>query len=333
MIDGPRVRRGVAASFLIFAAAAASAQPTTGLRLASDVWPPFTDEPGGRRVAIELVEAALERVEVEVGTEIRSDFGQVMSGIRAGELDGSAALWRNQERESFLVFSRPYLENRLVLLARKGTEVSAASLAAVGLKRIGIVESYAYGDALDKASGPIFIEGPSDQENLQRLLRGAVDYILADELLIHDLFERNARAEVLLEAGATPMLERSLHFGIRRDLAGSQAIVDRFDAAIREMIADGTYNQILGVVWIRADVDGDGESELVLGGEQAGSSAPDDGYSVFRREPAGVEGDRKAPYVVGGEKYESWNQIPPSYRVPVTRESRDRGPGYPLFTF
>ena len=95
------------------------------LRLGSDVWPPFTDAEGRLRVAISLVHAALERSGVQTESVIEEDFAVVLRALREGELDGSAAIWRTPERESFLLFSEPYLEYRLVLLGRKGADLSA----------------------------------------------------------------------------------------------------------------------------------------------------------------------------------------------------------------
>jgi polar amino acid transport system substrate-binding protein len=325
--------RRLTALLLLVCASGAAAQPAPRLRLGSDRWPPFTAEPGRLRVAITLVEAALARDGVEADSAILPDFAQVLQAIRAGQLDGSAAVWRTAEREAFLRFSQPYLENRLVLLARKGADLGVTRLSQLAGRRVAIVESYGYGPEVTEAKGPVFVRGRSDQENLERLLKGEVDYLLADELLIHELFARQGeRARVLLAAGTTPMVERPLHLGLRRDLPGSEQIIARFDQAIRAMIADGSYNRMLGVKWIRADVDGDGVTELVLGAGRAGTQAPDDGYAIFRSgaqpEPAG--GNR---YVVDGKAYATWDQIPESYRVPDDRSGKPPDGGLRLFEF
>jgi ABC-type amino acid transport substrate-binding protein len=318
-------------ALVLILASAASGLPER-LQLASDVWPPFTDVEGRVQVAAELVEAALRRSGVTVTTEVRSDFTQVLRELRAGEVDGSPALWRDAAREEFLLFSRPYLENRLVLLARRGTDVSAASPSDLAGKRVAVVEGYSYGGALDVVPGPELVHGPSDQRNLQRLLAGEVDYLLADELLIHDLFERyGERARKLLSVGTEPILQRALHLAVRRDLSDAEAIIAAFDETIGDMIADGSYNRILGITWIRADLDGDGTVEFVLGGKRAGTAPPEDGYDIFgpteQAEPAGRR------YVIEGKMYESWQQVPPEYRVREEPESETPRAGILLFEF
>lgn len=314
------------------------------LELGSDVWPPFTDLPNQRRIAIDLVQEALQRAGIRATTRILDDFEQVTRELREGTLDGSAALWLDPDRERLLLFSKPYLENRLVLLTRKGGDLGATSLAELSGRRVAVVQGYSYGDAIEQVEGPVLVWGRSDQENLERLLTGEVDYLLADEVLIQGLFERyGARAEALLAVGSAPIVERSLHFAVRRDLPGAGSIIARFEAAIHAMIADGSYNRILGMTWIRADVDGDGRSELVLGGRQAGESAPKGSYEVFTRDGARAKtgaAEAEDAYVVDGKIYHNWKNIPSHYRVPpeprtrpIDRKGDSPEPGISIFRF
>jgi len=304
------------------------------LRLASDVWPPYTDAEGAPRLAVELVEEALERAGIQASTRIREDFAGILAALREGQLDGSPALWRSEEREAFLTFSEPYLENRLVLLGRRGSDAARADLEALAGRRVALVHGYEYGE-LESTPGPEFVYGQSERENLQRLLRGEVDYLLVDELVVHALFERQGeRARALLERGTQPLVRDTLHLALRRDLPGAGSILRRFDAAVREMLADGSYNRILGVTWLRADVDGDGEREMVLGGEQAGTAAPRAGYDVFAEaEPAPAGAPRDLRYMIEGRAYETWSQVPPRYQVPDDRTTSRPQPGIPLFEF
>jgi len=318
------------------AAGAEAGTADAPLRLAADVWPPYTDAEGAPRLAIDLVGEALERAGVEATTRIREDFAAVLGALREGELDGSPALWRSEEREAFLVFSEPYLENRLVLLGRRGSDAARADLGDLTGRRVALVHGYEYGE-LESTPGPEFVYGESERENLQRLLRGEVDVVLVDELVVHALFERQGeRARALLERGTRPIVRDTLHLALRRDLPGARSILRRFDAAVREMLADGSYNRILGVTWLRADVDGDGEREMVLGGEQAaGPAAPRAGYEVFApASPEAVTDPDEAPgFIIEGRAYDTWSQVPPEYQAPDDRTTSRPQPRIPLFEF
>lgn len=289
----------------------------TKLRLASSVWAPFTDEEGKQRFAQVLVHEALRRVGVEVEASL-IEFPGVLPAIREGRIDGSEALWKSTEREEYLLYSNPYLENRLVLLARYGTDVSAKHLAELRGRKIGIVHDYAYGPALDAAPGVEFVRGVGEPEMLQALLRKEVDYILVDELLVYQLFQTQAKkADLLLAAGKDPMLTRGLHLALRRDLPGAEAILSRFNAVLRELARDGTYNRVLDAGWIAADTDDDGKHELVASSAQVGSAPPETHYRLFG--PA----TEKAHFVVEGRVYQDWDSVPQQYKVPP-KEPIDR---------
>jgi polar amino acid transport system substrate-binding protein len=328
---------------LLLSAAARAAESGEPLRLGADVWPPFTDVEGKARVAIDLVHEALRRGGFTATTEVRTDFSDVVEALRSGELDGSPGLWQSPEREAFLLFSRPYLENRLVLVGLKGSDIGATSLADLADKRVAVVATYAYGETVRATEGPRFVEGGSDGDNLQSLLRGEVDYVLADELLVHHLFAQyEAKAQRLLQFGTRPLATRSLHFALRRDHPKAAQIVAAFDTQIRRMITDGSYNRILQMDWIQADVDGDGKLELILGGREAGTKPPLAGYEVFATEkPADGLLERlervEVSYFIAGQKYDDWEEVPPEYKIPpkhALEHGMETGrPGILLFEF
>lgn len=308
--------------------------PPRLLHLVSDHWPPFTAKEGSARFAIEIVQIALTRAGHPSSSEILSnDFAQVVERIRSGEYDGSAALWKTPEREEILHFSVPYLENRLVLVGREGSPVEVRNMSELAGKRVATVSSYAYGEVLATTTGPEFVLGDSDEANLRKLLDGKVDYVLADELLIHHVFKNQAEeAERALEVGRSPLMSRKLYFAVRKDVPDSKQIVEGFDREIRAMMADGAYHRALDVDWIWADIDGDGASELILRGTQAGLAEPKDSYSV-------ISGDDYSPvepptrYAVDGVVYESWDGVPDQYKVQIDRTRAPVEPVVPLFRF
>ena len=155
---------------------------TTELKLASDIWPPFTNIEGEKSIAKELVNEALRRQNIEVTTGILLD-DEVLSRVDSHDFDGSAALWVSEERKENYLFSNPYLNNQLVLIGRKGSDVSATSMMDLTGKRLGVIENYAYGD-INATQHIILVYGKTNQQNLEKLLSGTLDYMLVDALLI-----------------------------------------------------------------------------------------------------------------------------------------------------
>ena len=171
------------ALWLVLSAQAAPPAPGAPLALVSTAWPPFTNPPGQPRIALDLVEAALARIGVSAKTAIVS-APQFTPALESGLFDGSAAAWKDPDRERTLLFSRPYLENRLVLVGRHGADVSAQALGDLKGRTVAIVEGYSYGDAIDSA-GAVWVRSRGEEDSLAQLLSGGVDYTLMDELVVH----------------------------------------------------------------------------------------------------------------------------------------------------
>ena len=293
----------------------AQTQQTPPLKLVSTAWSPFTNAPGQPRFALDLVEAALGRINMTATTTI-VEASQFTPSLLSGRYDGSAAAWKDAERESVLVFSQPYLENRLILVGRKGSDVKAPTLGALKGKRIAIVGGYAYGDI--ESAGPVFVRSQSEEDSLTQLLQSKVDYTLMDELVIQYIVGHYAKeAQTRLELGATPMVTRPLFFALRRSRPDAEAIISRFNAQLRGLIADRTYHKLLHVDWIRADIDGDGVPEDVPLSDMAGTSAPLHVYSL--KMPDAHLTAKEIPitprFYLGGTIYTDWASVPNRYKV------------------
>jgi polar amino acid transport system substrate-binding protein len=313
------LRMGLVLALLSFAGVfIVSAQTTTQLHLVSTAWSPFTNEPGKPRFALDLVEAAFGRIGVSSTTAIVA-APEFTSSLLSGRFDGSAAAWKDQERERLLLFSQPYLENRLILVGRRGGDVSATTFAALAGKRIAIVEGYSYGDAIDNA-GPTFVRTRTEEESLTQLLDSAVDYTLMDELVVHFITSNYPKeAQSRLQFGATPLITRPLYLAVRKDLPDAESIVNRFNAQIRGMIADQTYHRLLHVDWILADVDGDGVAEYVAHGDRLGTVEPQGAYSIATStsttQQATQPANTQRRFYVGGNLYSDWASVPQPYKV------------------
>jgi polar amino acid transport system substrate-binding protein len=324
--------RFTAAAILLLLASLTLSASSQGkdLRLVSTVWAPFTNASGQPRFALDLVEAALDRIGVPSVTSF-VDNAQYTAAITTGPFDGSGATWRDAQREQALLYSQPYLENRLVLIARRGGDVSARNLAAVKGRRIAIVEGYAYGEALD-ASGVTLVRSKSQEDNLRLLLDGKVDYALMDALVVQYLVEHYSdEARTRLAIGTAPLVTRSLHLAIRRTRPDAESIIQRFNAQLRAMITDRTYHRLLHVDWIRADVDGDGLAEYVAASDQPGKLPPQHAYPLFSSTE--LERQVKETYFFGGTIYNGWSSVPDRYKVDDLNRPDHTHPTARLFTF
>ena len=311
-------RRGLTAMVFFTAAAAAwltaAGQTTTQLRLVSTIWPPFTNNSGQPRFALDLVEEGTRRIGVTTTTAF-VEAAKFTPAILTGPFDGSGAAWKDAERERALLFSQPYLENRLILVARRGGDVSAKALAELKGKRIAIVEGYSYGDTIDTA-GPTFVRSRGEEDSLALLLKSAVDYTLMDELVVEYIVDHHPEeARTRLQFGARPLITRQLFFAVRRTLPDAQSIIDRFNGQLRAMITDHTYHKLLHVAWISVDIDGDGQMEYVPYSDKAGPKPPQRAYLLFSSDkPANAPAEPPKRFMMGGNIYTSWATVPDQFK-------------------
>jgi polar amino acid transport system substrate-binding protein len=302
------------------------------LILVSTAWPPFTNPAGQPRFALDLVETALSRVGLAAETTIVRDE-EFTRALLSGPFDGSAAAWRDAEREQALVFSQPYLENRLVLVGRSGTDVSARALGQLHGKRVAIVGGYAYGDGID-LTAPVFVRSRAEEDSLTLLLEGSVDYALTDELVVQYLVHHHPReVRARLQIGSTPLVRRELHFAVRRSRADAESIVARFNEQLRGMVADRTYHRLLRVDWIRADVDGDRIAEYVPYSDFAGPTPPQQTYSLFTPTDHGGEPQPLTGFYIGGNIYRDWASVPDNYKEVDPKYPDPRRSSASMFTF
>jgi polar amino acid transport system substrate-binding protein len=310
--------------------AVAAQQPA--LNLVSTAWSPFTNVPGQPRIALDLVEAALGRIGVGAKTTIVS-AAEFTPALVSGPFDGSAAAWKDADRERVLIFSQPYLENRLVLVGRSGADVSARTIAGLRGKRVAIVEGYSYGDAVDDA-GAVFVRSPSEADSLTRLLSGDVDYTLIDDLVVQSLVSQYPKESgTRLQIASAPLITRPLYFAIRRTRPDAESLVARFNAQLRSMIVDRTYHRLLHVDWIRADVNGDGVPEFIPSDDTPGPSVPLSAYAL-PAVPGALAKDTRAPgFYLGGTIYRDWASVPESYKEVNPRYPDPRRSTASIFKF
>jgi len=275
---------------------------TTELILASDVWPPFTNIEGKKAFAIDLVTEALNRIDIKTKVEIVV-FEDILKGINSGDFDGSAALWINEERKTNYLFSIPYLHNQLILVGKIGSNISASSFSELSGKRIGVIEHYAYG--IDE----------SDAEK--------INFVRGDALLIQYLlkFQVNDVSEYL-EIGPAPIMVKSLHFALSKNVPDAQKIMTLFNEEIQKMIADGSYHKVLELNWIQADLDGDGKMEIILNCQTAGKEEPRNVYSVYTSPSPDYQDTTAKGYYIVGNFYRSWDDIPQQYKNEIIMGSQ-----------
>ena len=285
------------------------------MRLVTTTWSPFAGAPGKPRFALDLVETAMKRMGIGTDMVVMNEE-RLSSVLLTGAFDGSAAVWGSEAREDEMIYSQPYLENRLILVGRAGSDMSATSLDGLAGTRIALVTGLAYANVAEIEGGPEYVRTKSDEDGVARLLDGEVDYALLDDLVVQYLITNHGgEARTRLAFGSTPLLTRSLHLAVNRTLPGADAIITRFDAEMRAMMADQTIHDLLELDWIRTDIDGDGLGEYVSHGDRTGPDPPTHFYELFLSDRPAMGPGMAQRYFLDGNVYEDWSAVPDRYKA------------------
>ena len=280
------------------------------IRLGNDAWPPFILEGEAQGTAEKLVCQALIRAGRNCRVEV-DDWDSVLDSARSGEIDGIAAAWRSAEREEFLLFSEPYLTNRIVPVVRTDFDRFITKGSDLDGMKVALVSNYAYGEEIDQlGDGVTIVPAGSSRAALQAVLDGKADAALVDELVARSRLEETGYDG--LTALKTVLAFRSLHFAVSRSNPEAQAILRDFHRSYKLMLSDGTVNEILKVDWLATDFGQAGNVNVVMrkGLSLDDLSNPTDSDAVFALEESEYQairrpntGSAQVQYQVEGKSY------------------------------
>ncbi len=211
-------------------------------------WPPYVDQKTLRRgLAVQLVTEALERAGYSTRV-ILTRWPRDLEGTKAGAYDVIASIWFTDQRAESIAFSKPYILTETRFVKRRDAPHQFNTPADLRGLRVGVVEGYAYGGAAPAPElGLTRVLRGSVLENLRSLVAGELDLVLADERVA--LYELNVNVpDGIRKTLILPKVysSRGLRMGVSRQRPDHARIVQRFDAAVEAMKADGSYAAILG---------------------------------------------------------------------------------------
>lgn len=247
---------------LIAIALISSAEAKEPLLLSNDNWPPFILEGNEQGTAEKLVCQALSLSGWPCTVEVK-DWETVLQEARVGAIDGIAAAWRNPEREQYLMFSEPYLSNRIIPVISNRSLVTVKSANDLAGLRVALVTDFAYGDTIEGLkSGFTVVEVKNSLEALKAVKSGKANAALVDELVARDMLDDPVMESLML--ADTVLAFRDLHFAVSRQNPLAEEIIADFQRGYKQMLSDGTVNEILNVDWLATDFGQAGKLNVVM---------------------------------------------------------------------
>ena len=165
----------------------------------------------------DLVKSIFNELEIPYEFKIFENWQDIQQKISSGEIDMLVYTVKNKERETFLLFSDPYLSQPTVILVKKGQEFSFSSWdSLIGKKGVGTIGD-SYGQSFDEFSKEkLEIRYYQIERALQAIRLGEADYLLIDlytALIYTGLLQGENAVSILDPAVAT----QDFHFGVRKD--------------------------------------------------------------------------------------------------------------------
>lgn len=231
----------------LFASQAYAQQPK--LKIATEgANPPFSTSNSNGELQgfdVEIARALCAKMNAECDLAAQ-DWDGIIPALLSKKYDAVvASLNVTEDRKKVVAFTKPYYRSPSVFVVRKGTDTKDLSARALTGKSIGVQSATAHAAFLeDKYSRSIVRLYNTVADAYRDLAAGRVEYVLYDKLAIYDWLKtpEGSCCEITGAELADPA-----YFGSGVAIAlrkGDDALVQRFNAAIDGIVADGTYAKI-----------------------------------------------------------------------------------------
>lgn len=202
---------------------------------------------------VDLAKETAKRMNVEI--EFRPiAWDNKKAEITFGHID---MIWNGcdimDEYKEYMIFSKPYMDNRQILFVRKGEGKNIRSLNDLANKIVGTQsgsnsEDYIKRNALLRESFASFGTYRNIKEGFELLDEGKFDVLIVDEIAGRYEMSRNPLKFEIIELTIGPVTEFGI--GFRKN---NTALRDRVQKVFDEVIADGTATKI-SIKWFQVDL-------------------------------------------------------------------------------
>ncbi|VVP94857.1 ABC transporter substrate-binding protein [Pseudomonas fluorescens] len=230
-----------AAVTLAFSAGAMAETLKMGIEAA---YPPFNNKDASGNVVgfdKDIGDALCAKMKVEC-TVVTSDWDGIIPALNAKKFDFLiSSLSITEERKGAVDFTNPYYSNKLQFIAPKNVDFKTDKDSLKG-KTIGTQRATLAGTWLeDNYGSDLNVKLYDTQENAYLdLTSGRVDAILADKYANYDWLKSDAGKNY--EFKGDPVVESDkIGIAVRK---GDNELRNKLNAALKEIVADGTYKRI-----------------------------------------------------------------------------------------
>lgn len=209
-------------------------------------YPPFNSiGPNGQLSGfdVDIANALCREMNVECEL-VAQDWDGLIPGLQAGKFDAIvASMTITDERKKQVLFTRKYYATPLSLVALKGSGVGTTDPAQLVGKTVGAQAATVqaqYAEEHYAPAGADIKQYPNYEDAVADLNNGRLDVVISDKLFLMQWLDSAGKdcCELVGDIPGTET-EAGIAVGLREE-----ALRDRFDTALEEIRADGTYEAI-----------------------------------------------------------------------------------------
>lgn len=238
-------RTALLAALAAAATLAAAPAQADKIRIATEgAYAPFnfidsTGKPGGFDIDLALALCEKMKAECEIVTQ---DWDGLIPGLQARRYDAiSASMSITPERQQAVAFTKPIYKNLLAFVAAKGkdfpTDKASLKGKTLGAQRSTIAAQYLEDKLGDVATPKLY----DTQDNAYiDLAAGRIDGLVSDKFPAYGWLQTDAGKNFEFK-GEDIQLDDRIGIALRKN---DKELLERFNKAIDEVVADGTYEKI-----------------------------------------------------------------------------------------
>lgn len=189
---------------------------------------------------IELVDALCAQMKAECEV-ISQDWDGLIPGLNAQKFDAAiAGMSITPERKEVVEFSDPYFYSGIILIGKKGDDISVASLQGqpIASQRSTVASQYLQDE---HSNADIKLYDTQDNAYLD-LTSGRVRGMMSDKVTGMDWLKTEAGKDYEVKGEEISTNDDAMGIAFRK----GDPLVAKFNAALAELKANGTYDQITG---------------------------------------------------------------------------------------
>ncbi|WP_415236713.1 substrate-binding periplasmic protein [Sneathiella sp.] len=191
---------------------------------------------------VEFLQQSFKRVGVDLKIQFMP-WKRALEEARQGRVNGVCSCSQTKGRAEYLYFSDPLGKaSSGVFSLRKNNFPTVKIIDEIGTHSVGVVRGYNITENLIRAHIQNVLELSDEQQGLNVLLNGRIDYYYSYEAPTrYYLGQKNRSKEVVYHE----LTYANYYSCFSKSANGSEALLKQFNAGLAEIKKDGTYDKIL----------------------------------------------------------------------------------------